>query len=397
MKQRYQYRIYPTEHQRQRLSQVFGCARIVWNDSLSWVMQTPEDTQWPSNAELQTLCITLAKQYPARAWLSEVSVVALQQSVQDLGVAFKNFFEHRAKFPKFKKKAAKQSVRFTRRGFSLKHGKVFIAKVGAIKTKWSRSLPCPPSSVTIIKDTVGRYFASFVVDVGAVVKSVLNESVGVDLGIKTFAVLSTGEEIHSPEYKTLERKVRRAQRTLSRRQRGSNRYERQRMKVARLKARLAAKRKDFLDKLSTRLVEENTVVCLEDLNVAGMVKNRRLARAISEAGWGTFRRMCEAKAACIVDRTISVISRWEPTSQVCSDCGFRWGKLDLSIRSILCVSCGTQQCRDINASRNIAKAGVGRIHSNQKWTSSECKTGNPAVCDEVSSQPYQGKQLCLSL
>ncbi len=305
MKQRYQYRIYPTSHQRQRLGQVFGCARVVFNDALALVKST--EGKWPSNSELQKLVITQAKKSSERGWLAEVSVVALQQSVVDLGTAFKNFFEKRAKFPRFKRKSNRQSIRFTQRGFSVRNGKVNIAKVGAIKTKWSRLLPCVPSSVTIIKDVAGRYFASFVVEVGTVVKPFLNDSVGVDLGIKTFAFLSTSEAVHSPEYAKLERKIRKAQRVLSRRQKGSNRREVARLKVAKLKAKLKAVRKDFLDKLSTRLVSENRVVCLEDLNVKGMVRNRCLARAISESGWGMFRQMCEAKATQIEDRHVAIM------------------------------------------------------------------------------------------
>lgn len=392
MKQRYQYRIYPTIQQRAKLAQVFGCARVVFNDALALVKSA--EGKWPSNSELQKLVITQAKKTDKRSWLAEVSVVALQQSVIDLGTAFKNFFEHRAKFPRFKRKSNRQSIRYTQRGFSVRNGKVNIAKVGAIKVKWSRPLPCVPSSVTVIKDVAGRYFASFVIEVGTVVKPSLNDSIGVDLGIKIFAVLSTGEEVHSPEYAKLDRKIRKAQRVLSRRHKGSHRREVARLKVAKLKAKLKAVRKDFLDKLSTRLVSENSVVCLEDLNVKGMVKNRCLARAISEAGWGLFRQMCEAKATQIEDRHVSIISRWEPTSQTCSDCGFRWGKLDISIRSVLCVSCGTEHDRDGNAAKNIERVGVGHTH-NIKRTGRDCKTTLVASLVEPSSQPYEAQQLSL--
>ena len=394
MKKRYQYRIYPTSQQRAKLAQTFGCARVVFNDALALCKNSAG--KWPSNSELQKLVITQAKKTDKRGWLTEVSVVALQQSVQDLGVAFKNFFESlsgkrqgpRVNFPRFKRKANRQSARFTQRGFSIKNGKVFIAKVGAIKTKWSRALPSAPTSVTTIKDVAGRYFASFVVEVGTVAMPSINESVGVDLGIQTFAFLSTGEAVHSPEYKRLERKVRRAQRVLSRRQNDSHRREAARVRVAKLKAKLKAVRKDFLDKLSTRLVRENAVVCLEDLNVKGMVKNRCLARAISEAGWGMFRQMCEAKAAQIEDRRVAIIGRWEPTSQVCSDCGFKWGKLDLSIRAILCVNCGTEHDRDGNAARNIEHVGAGYAH-NVKRTGRAGQTALAAQLVEPSSQPYE--------
>lgn len=402
MKLRYQFRIYPNKQQQTDLAKLFGCCRRVWNDALAWVLATPYDQVWPTNTELQKLCITLAKQYPQREWLSEVSNIPLQQSIADLGMAFKNYFESRngkrngekMGFPRFKKKDNRQSARYRKGGFSIQGNKVYLAKIGAMKTKWSRSLPGEPSSVTVIKDRAGRYFLSFVVE--AVIKplSALADAVGVDLGIKTFAVLSTGEKIDSPDYSKLERKIRRAQRHLSRCQKGSNRRERARLRVAQLKAKLRDTRKDFLHKLSTRLIREFGVICVEDLNVKGMVKNRRLARAISEAGWSEFRAMCEAKAV-MYSREVSVISRWEPTSQVCSICGYHWGKLELAVRDIVCLACGTHHDRDGNAAVNIKQVGVGHTHDD-KWTVNECKTGESSSSTALSNR-LVGEQLCLSL
>lgn len=367
MKARYQYRIYPTPQQQTHLAKLFGCCRVVWNSALALVKSVPEGEKWPKNSELQRLVITQAKREPEKVWLSKVSVVALQQSVIDLGIAFKNFFESRSGkrqgpkigFPRFKKRSLQQSARFTQRGFSLKGNKVYLAKVGNIKIKWSRPLPSEPSSVTVIKDRAGRYFLSFVVEVEPINEPAISPSVGVDLGIKTFAVLSTGEKVLSPDYSHLSRKVRRAQRKLSRRQKGSKRREQVRQRVARLKARIRDQRKDFLHKLSIRLIKANETICLEDLNVSGMLKNRRLARAISEAGWREFRTMNEAKAIRY-GRETRVISRWEPTSQYCSDCRYQWGKLDLSVRELVCLGGGKQQDRDGNAAVNINNVGVGR-------------------------------------
>jgi putative transposase len=254
-------------------------------------------------------------------------------------------------------------------------------------------LPSVPSSVTVIKDTANRYFVSFVVETQPIELLAASPSVGVDLGIKTFAVLSTGDKIDSPDYSKLNRKIRRLQRRLSKRQKGSKRREWMRLQVAKAKAKLRDMRKDFLDKLSTKLVRENQTVCLEDLNVSGMLKNHKLSRAISEAGWAEFRSMCEAKAGQVLDREVVIISRWEPTSQVCSDCGYRWGKLDLSIRELVCLSCGTHQDRDGNAAKNIERVGVGQSHD-IKWTRRECKTGLPAVPVEPSTLLI-GQQLCL--
>ncbi|PZO22078.1 MAG: transposase [Leptolyngbya foveolarum] len=380
MKARYQYRIYPTNQQAKELSKLFGCCRVVWNDALAWVMQTPEDTEWPSNAELQKLCITLAKQYPQRSWLSKVSNVPLQQSVQDLGVAFKNFYEScsgkrqgpKVRFPKFKRRHGKQSARFTKSGFSCKGSKLFLAKMGLFKVKWSRKLPAEPSSVTILRSKAGQYYASFVVEVQQKSVRAKRKSIGVDLGIKVFAFPSVGKPVYSPSYDRLNRLIARTNRKLARQVKGSNRWQRTKLKLARLHLKVGNTRKDFLHKQSTKLIRENQTVSLENLNVKGMLANRRLSRAISQQGWAQFRTMCEAKANQYKDRIVSIISRWEPTSQTCSDCGFRWGKIALSVRSILCVSCGAEHDRDENAAKNIDRVGAGHVHNRQKRTLSEC-------------------------
>lgn len=388
MKSRYQYRIYPTPRQKIALAQTFGCARVVWNDALSLCKQSET---LPKNSELQKICITQAKKTDQREWLSLVSAVPLQQSVADLGVAFKNFFESRngkrkgkkVRPPRFKKKMSRQSARFTQQAFSLKGNKVYLAKIGNLKVKWSRFLPSKPTSVTAIKDASGRYFLSFVVEIQPEIKPATNPSIGIDLGLKTWASCSNKEKIDSPDYSQLYRQLKRYQRRLSKRQKGSKRRERMRQKVTKLSARIRDKRKDFLHKLSTQIVNENQVTVLEDLNVGGMLKNRKLSRAISQAGWREFRTMCESKADKY-GREFRVISRWEPTSQVCSECGYRWGKLDLSVRTVVCANCGTEHDRDDNASINIERVGVGHTHD-VKWTGSECKTSIEAVCDELST------------
>lgn len=395
MKARYQYRIYPTQQQQAHLAKLFGCVRVVWNDALSWVFQTPDDVKWPSNQELQKLCITLAKQYPQRSWLSEVAAVPLQQSVQDLGAAFKHFFEGRARLPRFKRRDGKQSARFTKPSIRLKNNKLCLPGVGALKVKWSRDLPSEPSSVTVIKNKAGQYYASFVVEVQQKSIRPKRKSIGVDLGIKTFAFPSVGEPIASPGYARLYRKIARTSRKLARQQKSSNRWRQTKRKLARLHLKVANIRKDFLHKQSTKLIRENQTVSLENLNVSGMLKHRRLSRAIAQQGWRTFRTMLEAKALQYRDRTISIISRWEPTSQTCSDCGFRWGKLDLSIRSVLCVSCGAEHDRDENAAKNIDKVGQELVRPVKTRTLSECKPAKAATCDDASSQPYEAQQLSL--
>jgi len=369
MKVRYKYRIYPTLQQRRELAKVFGCCRVVWNDALALVKDIPIGQKWPSLFELLKICITQAKKRKDRKWLTEVSNIPLQQTLRDLGVAFKNYFDSKkgvrrdpVGFPKFKKRSHQQSARYTKNGFSIKGKKVYIAKVGKIKTVWSRPLPSEPSSATIIKDRDGRYFISFVVEVQPVNIEPKNYSVGVDLGLRTLATLSTGEKIKAPNTDLLDQKIRRGMRKLSRTKLGSKRRERIRLAIARMEARRANIRRDFNQKLATRLVRENRIVVLENLRISEMLKNRKLSKSISQAGWRQIREMCEAKAAMIANREVRIIPRYSPTSQICSYCGYKWGKLSLSIRTVVCPKCGTEHDRDVNAALNILAAGLADLN-----------------------------------
>ncbi|MDD1413167.1 transposase [Dolichospermum sp. ST_con] len=370
MKARYQFRFYPTDQQQKLLAQLFGCVRVVWNDALAICKQAEK---LPSNNDLQKLVITQAKKTIERQWLSDVSNIPLQQSVADLGVAYKNFFDSltgkrkgkKLGRPKFKKKTNQQSARFRIGGFSIKGDEVYLAKIGNVSPIWSRDLPSAPSSVTVIKDCANRYFISFVVEVEPVNIDAKNQSIGIDLGIKTFAVMSNGEKAQSPDYSKLDRKIRKLQKKLARQPKDSQRRNKTRIQIAKLHNEIADTRKDFLHKLSSKIVSENEVIVLEDLNVSGMVKNRKLARAISLQGWREFRTLCEAKSQKF-GRTFHVISRWEPTSQICSECGYKWGKLDLKIRSVKCLNCGTEHDRDENAAKNINKVGIGHCHDSKR-------------------------------
>ncbi|NER00792.1 MAG: IS200/IS605 family element transposase accessory protein TnpB [Cyanothece sp. SIO2G6] len=392
MKLRYNYRIYPTAQQQERLAQTFGCSRVVWNDALAMIKGLEEGVKWPSNADLQKLVITQAKQSEQRSWLSGVSNIPLQQSVRDLGSALSEFFKSlkgerqgaRVGFPRFKKRHDTQSARFTRGGFSLHGEKLYLAKIGDLKVMWSRPLPSEPSSVTVLRNKVGQYHVSFVVEVDIPYLPAEYEAVGVDLGINTFATTSAGEFIESPNYNRLDRKIRRFQRQLARQVKGSKRWQRTKHRIAKLHLKIANLRNDFLHKLSTRLVKENQLISLEDLNVKGMVKNRSLSRAISLQGWGIFRTMCTAKCA-MYGREFQVISRWEPTSQVCSSCGYRWGKLDLAVREVVCLNCGTKHDRDENAALNILRSGVEQSQDPKNGHGVSVRPSQKAVCDEVST------------
>ncbi|MUL36035.1 RNA-guided endonuclease InsQ/TnpB family protein [Gloeocapsopsis dulcis] len=404
MKARYQYCFYPTDQQQQSLAQLFGCVRVVWNDALAF----SKVNKYPGYNSLAK-SLTLSKKTEGRQWLNDVSSVPLQQSLKQLEIAYKNYFDSlkrkRKDFavsaqpngkkvgqPRFKKKTNAQSATFTKAAFSIKDGNVYLAKIGNLKPIWSRELPSEPSSVTVIKDCANCYFLSFVVEIEPNQIDAKNQSIGIDLGIKTFATMSNGEKVESPNYSKQDRKIRKLQRKLARQRKDSKRRNKTRIQIAKLHNQIVDTRKDFLHKLSTKIVNENQTIVLEDLNVSGMVKNRRLARSISLQGWREFRTLCEAKSEKL-GREFQTINRWEPTSQICSDCGFRWGKLDLSIRSVLCLNCGTEQDRDENAARNIEAVALREVPSRKhlqqemvgtghrhdlKWTGSDRKTSAEA-------------------
>ena len=268
-----------------------------------------------------------------------------------------------------------------------------LAKMGRFKVQWSRKLPSKPSSVTVIKNTAGQYFASFVVEIEQKSVEPIRSSIGVDLGIKTFAFPSVGEPIKAPDYRQLDRKIRRLQKRMARQQKGSSRREATRLKIAKLQLKIRNVRKNFLHTESTKLIRENQTVSLEDLAVSNMVKNRKLSRAISQQGWAEFRTLLESKTAQYVDRAVNIISRWEPTSQTCSTCGFRWGKLDLSVRSVRCISCGVEHDRDQNAAKNIDKVGAGLAHDSKR-TQRARKSSLLAMPVEASSHKVE-QQLSL--
>jgi putative transposase len=406
MKQRYQYRIYPTQQQTHDLSRLFGCCRVVYNDALA-LSRLAE--KLPKNSDLQKTCITLAKKAEHREWLGEVSNIPLQQSVIDLGTAFKNYFDslkgnrkgQKVRPPKFKKRKGKQSARFRKGGFSIKNGKVYLAKIGLIEVVWSRDIPSEASSVTVIKDAADRYFVSFVVEVNPIVLPDNGQSVGIDLGITDFATFSTGEKVKAPKpLKKNLRKLKKAQRKLARKVKmmggrslqRSKRRERARKKVARIHAKISDVRKDFLHKLSTRVIRENQTIVLEDLAVSNMVKNRKLSRAISDLGWRSFRTMLEAKSA-MYGRDFRVISRWEPTSQRCSCCGEIGGKKELAVREWQCLFCGAVHDRDINAAVNIKVAGGLSETLNGRGGSRKTDVKTAASCEASTHQ--LGQQLSL--
>ena len=399
MQKRFKYRLYPHAHQRQALAQVFGCARVVWNDALALKQEAWQERQKRlSINDLMKVCITQAKQTPERSWLKQVHVTPLQQSLRDLDRAFKNWWKSlkgkgRAKAPRFKRRHNRQTIRFNRSGFCCGDHAVRIGKVGEIPIIWSRPLPGVPSSATVIKDCAGRYFVSFVVQVERPCSPPVKGAIGMDLGLASLATTSDGEKISPPKFlRSALGRLRRLQRNLKHKQRGSNRLTAARLGVAKLHAKVADRRMDFLHKLSTRIIRENQTVVLEDLNVSGMVKNRKLARSIADAGWRMFRTLLESKAQ-EHGRDLVVINRWTPTSQTCSVCGYRDGKKALSLRQWRCPECGAIHDRDVNAAKNILAAGLAERLNGRGATR---KTTAVAAGCEASTHLNQERQLCLT-
>ncbi|MCP9624577.1 IS200/IS605 family element transposase accessory protein TnpB [Nocardia otitidiscaviarum] len=365
MQLRYNFRVYPTPGQRIALGQAFGCARVVYNDGLRARREAFESGQRIGDAELSTR-LTEAKNTPERAWLSEVSSVVLQQALADLNSAYRNFFASvtgkrkggKVAPPRFRsRKDNRQAIRFTRnaRFVVTAAGKLRLPKIGDVPVRWSRELPSAPSSVTIIRDAAGRYFASFVVDVNPRPLPSVDSELGIDLGLSTFAVGSDGKMITSPRFlRHAERRLRKAQKALSRKDKGSKNRAKARRKVARAHAKVADTRRDWAHKQSTMIIRDNQAVYVEDLCINGLARTR-LAKSVHDAGWGMFVRMLEEKAARY-GRQFSKVDRWFPSTRMCSVCGAIGEKQPLHVREWTCT-CGTAHDRDLNAAINILAAG----------------------------------------
>lgn len=363
----YTYRIEPTSGQRAALARAFGCARTVFNDGLRMRQEAYEaGLPYIKDADLQRYVLTVGKSKPERAWLKDVSAVVLVQALNDLHAAYRHFFaslkgrqkKQRVGPPRFRsRKDGRQTVRLTRNGFQLRaNGRLYVAKVGELKVRWSRQLPAVPSSVTVTRDAAGRYFASFIVQTDTHDAPEATGEIGIDLGLTHFAVLSDGRKVTSPKFlRRAQRKLRKAQQAVSRKTEGSNNRKKASAKVARLHARIADARRNHHHQLSTQLIRENQAVYVEDLAVKALGRTR-LAKSVYDAGWSTFVVMLRYKAAKY-GRTVVQVDRWLPSTQTCHACGVIGGKKPLSVRTWTCGACNTEHDRDVNAARVILAAG----------------------------------------
>ncbi|MFI9360854.1 RNA-guided endonuclease InsQ/TnpB family protein [Kitasatospora sp. NPDC053057] len=362
VKRAYKFRFYPTDEQAAELSRTFGCVRKVYNMAL----QARTEAWWLRgeriNYNTTSAMLTAWKKTGELSYLSEVSSVPLQQTLRHLQGAFTNFFAKRARYPRFKsKKKSRDSAEYTTSAFRYRGGRLTLAKMAEpLAVAWSRPLPegQSPSTVTVTRDAAGRWFVSMLCDDPDVKPlPVIDTAVGVDAGVTSLVTLSTGEKVTNPRYERRDRELLvRAQRDLARKARGSANREKARRKVARVHARIADRRRDFLHKLTTRLVRENQTVAIEDLTVRNMLKNGNLSRAISDASWSELRTMLECKAQWY-GRDLVTIDRWFPSSKLCSACGTIRDKMPLNVRAWEC-DCGAVHDRDVNAARNILAAGL---------------------------------------
>ena len=361
MKRAFKYRFYPTNAQAAELSRTFGCVRKVYNMALAaraeaWVLR-----QERVNYNATSAMLTAWKKTEELAYLNEVSSVPLQQALRHLQTAFTNFFAKRAKYPRFKsRKKSRASAEYTTSAFRFRDGRLTLAKMAEpLDIVWSRPLPegASPSTVTVSCDAAGRWFVSMLVeDPGVKPLPAADTAVGIDVGLNHLLTLSTGEKIANPRHERRDRaRLARAQRELSRKDKGSSNRAKARRKVARIHARIADRRRDHLHKLTTRLVRENQTLVIEDLTVRDMVKNRSLARAISDAAWSEFRGMLEYKAAWY-GREVIAVDRFFPSSRLCSHCGALQGRMPLDVREWTC-DCGAVHDRDVNAAKNLRAAG----------------------------------------
>ena len=385
MHRAYRYRFYPTDAQAQQLARTFGCVRHVYN----WALDL-RSTAWSASKERVNYHETarrlaLLKTDAEKSWLNDVSSVALQQSLRHLDKGFANFFAGRAKYPRFKSKRDNvQAASYMTNGFTLRDSRLTLAKHDApLDVRWSRPLPADAkiSSVTVTRDAANRYHVSILLDETVVPLPQSDRAVGVDMGLAHLAITSDGQKIDNPKHLASKlARIQRWQRKLARKREAakaalglkgkkvpkgtriprSNNAAKMSRRIAKIHAVVRDARRDHLHKVSTIIIRENQAVCVEDLAVTNMVKNRNLASAILDAGWRELRSMLEYKAA-LYGRQFEVVSRWLPSSKRCSACGYTMESLPLSVREWTCPHCGTGHDRDINAAKNILAAGLAQL------------------------------------
>ncbi|MGG2463681.1 RNA-guided endonuclease InsQ/TnpB family protein [Streptomyces sp. RGM 3693] len=388
VKRAFKYRFYPSDAQAAELSRTFGCVRKVYNLALAVRTEAWARRERTTYAQTSAL-LTAWKKTEELAFLSDVSSVPLQQALRHLQSAFVSFWERRSNHPRFKsRKRSRASAEYTRSGFGFRDGRLTLAKMREpLAIVWSRPLPegARPTTVTVSRDGAGRWFVSLLCEDTPVPMPASRRAVGIDAGITALVTLSTGEKVANPRHERRDRsRLVRAQRRLSRKAKGSKNREKARRKVAGIHARIADRRRDHLHQLTTRLVRENQTLVIEDLAVRTMVKNHRLARAISDAGWSELRAILEYKCAWY-GRELIIVDRWFPSTKSCNACGALASAMPLDVRTWTC-SCGATHDRDVNAAKNILAAGlaVSACGAGVRPQRESSRSGRRAVKQEAS-------------
>ena len=362
----YKFRLYPNQTQKVLFAKTFGSSRAIWNmmleDKITYYKETGKS--------LRNTPAQYKKDFP---WLKEVDSYALCNVQLNLEKAYKNFFQHGAGFPKFKKKSHHQSYKTNsvNGNIALVNGAIKLPKAGWVKVKTHRDIEGVIKSATISMTATGKYYVSISCETDITPLPKTGSNVGIDLGISDFAILSTGEKVGNPRlFNQLSQKLAKEQRSLSRKALAakkagrklsdSKNYQKQRVKVAEIHEKIANKRRDFLHKLSTAIVKNHDIICTEDLSSKNLMKNHKLAKAIGDASWAEFMQMLGYKADWY-EKQVSKISRWYPSSQLCTDCGYSSGKKPLNVREWTCANCGSHHDRDINASINILNEGLRHV------------------------------------
>ncbi|MCI0560949.1 MAG: transposase [Nitrososphaera sp.] len=360
----YKFRFYPNSAQRLQLAQDFGCARWVWNRALEFRSNYyREQKEFLTCMDISKL-VTYWKREEETKWLANSSRTVLTEVLRDQDTAFENFFAKRTRYPRFKRRENKQSVRYQlhpqRLSRIFKAGELLVLpKIGPFNVRWSRIPQGIPKMVTVSKDACGRYFVAFSCEEAIAPLPETGIAIGIDLGVKDVLVSSDGWKSGNPRHLAAKlRRLKRYQRVMSRRQKGSNRRKYAVTRVARTYAKISDARRDWIQKRTTDIVRRTDVIAIEDLNVKGMVRNRHLARVISDAGLGEVRRQIEYKAAWY-GRRVLIADRFEPTSKTCSECGSIQTEMPLKVRAWTCFDCATMHDRDINAARNVLMFATG--------------------------------------
>lgn len=363
MHKAFKYRIYPNKSQKGLLSETFGCIRVIWNANVESFNSYDKDSNPKPKIIIKSDLII------DKPWLNEISAAAIQQKIRDFQEITNQFFSKTRKKkigrPSFKKKSGNQSYRLPNQKFSLKDNKIRLEKIGWVKISIDRNIPDNSKmlSCTISMNCCGQYFVSILVDVVIPNKGKTGKSVGIDLGLKSFATLSDGVVIDNIKFfREKQSEIAKIQRHLSRKNKGSNRHRKNKIKIARLYNKIANKRNNFLHNVTTSLVNNYDVICIEDLNVSGMLSNHKLAKAISDTSFSMFRSMLEYKCNWY-GKELVVIDRFYPSSKTCSKCGWKKEDLTLSDRVFKCENCGIEIDRDLNAAINIQRVGVDILYN----------------------------------